>query len=106
MSSLKKVVQEIWEHIQDSGKDLKQFPKDLEDSVRNSILRQPQTLRNYNITTALNQRELLDTLQWFHSNNIQNIKNYLITFFITANVCAILNPAPKYTYLALLFHPV
>ena len=77
MSSLKKVVQEIWEHIQDSGKDFIQFPKDLEDSVRNSILRQPQTLRNYNITTALNQRELLDTLQWFHNSNIQNIKSWI-----------------------------
>ena len=77
MSSLKWFIKSVWEHIQDAGKDFKQFPKDIEDSVRNWILRQPQTLRDYNITTDLPQQELLDTLSGFHTSSIQNIKTWI-----------------------------
>lgn len=77
MSSLKWFIKSVWEHIQDVWKDSKQFPKDLEDFVRNSILRQPQTLRDYNIAADLSAKEKTDTLEDFHTNNIQNIKSWI-----------------------------
>lgn len=77
MSSLTKAFKTIWEHIQDAWKDLKKFPEDVKDSVRNGILRQPQTLRDYNITTTLTQKELLDTLQWFHNNLELDLINWI-----------------------------
>ena len=84
MSSLKWFIKSVWEHVQDAWNDIKKLPKDVIDSVRNWILRQPQTLRDYNITTDLNQRELSDTLEWFHSSNIQNIKSWIAEDLILA----------------------
>jgi len=77
MSSLKRVVQNIWEHIQDAWKDIQKSTEDGKDFLRNNILRQPQTLRDYNITATLTQKELLDTLKGFHNSNIQNIKSWI-----------------------------
>jgi len=77
MSSLKKFVQNLWEHVKDAWKDFKKFPGDVKDSVRNWILRQPQTLRDYNITSAITQKELIDTLSGFHNSHTQNIKSWI-----------------------------
>ncbi len=77
MSSLKWFIKWIWEHIQDTWKDIQKFPEDIKDSIRNSILRQPQTLRDYNITSVLTQKELLDTLNGFHDSYIWDIKNWI-----------------------------
>lgn len=77
MSSLRWFIKSVWEHIKDIWKDFKQFPEDIKDSVRNWILRQPQTLRDYNITSAVSQKELFDTLSWFHSSRITNIKAWI-----------------------------
>ena len=84
MSSLKWFIKSVWEHVQDAWNDIKKLPQDVIDSVRNWILRQPQTLRDYNITTDLNQRELSDTLEWFHSSNIENIKSWIAEDLILA----------------------
>ena len=62
MSVIKKTIKAVQEHIQDIGKDIQKSPKDVKDFVRNSILRQPQTLRDYDITATLSQKELIDTL--------------------------------------------
>lgn len=62
MSVIKKTIKTVQEHIQDIGKDIQKSPKDVKDFVRNSILRQPQTLRDYDITATLSQKELIDTL--------------------------------------------
>ena len=77
MSVIKKTIKTVQEHIQDIGKDIQKSPKDVKDFVRNSILRQPQTLRDYDITATLSQKELIDTLVWFHNNRITNIKNWI-----------------------------
>lgn len=77
MSSLKWFIKSVWEHVQDVWNDIKKLPQDVIDSVRNWILRQPQTLEYYNITTDLSPRELSDTLEWFHTSNIQNIKSWI-----------------------------
>lgn len=62
MSIIKKAIKTTHEHIQDIGKDIQKSPEDVKNFVRNNILRQPQTLRNYNITATLSQKELIDTL--------------------------------------------
>lgn len=77
MSSLKWFIKSVWEHIKDVWKDFKQFPEDIKDSVRNWILRQPQTLRDYNITSTVSQKELFDTLSGFYNSHITNIKNWI-----------------------------
>ena len=77
MSSLKWFIKSVWEHVKDAWKDFKQLPDDIKDSVRNWILRQPQTLRDYNITSAVSQKELFDTLSGFHNSHITNIKAWI-----------------------------
>lgn len=84
MSSLKWFIKSVWEHVQDAWNDIKKLPQDVIDSVRNWILRQPQTLRDYNITTDLSLKELSDTIEWFHSSNIQNIKSWIAENLILA----------------------
>ena len=83
MSSLKGLIKSIWEHVQDVWKDIQKLPDDVKDSVRNGILRQPQTLRDYNITSALTQKELFDTLNGFHGNHIHDIRNWVAERLLT-----------------------
>lgn len=77
MPPLKRFIKSIWEHVQDTWKDIQKLPEDIKDSIRNDILRQPQTLRDYNVTAVLTQRELLDILNWFHDSYLWDIKNWI-----------------------------
>ena len=75
--SITKFAKWVRDHVQDTGKDISKTPDDIADAVRNSILRNPQTLRDYNITATLPQKELADTLCAFHSNRKNNITTWI-----------------------------
>ena len=77
MSIFHKFLEWVKPHIEDSIQDLKKTPKDVDNAIRNKILRQPQTLRDFNITTTITQRELRDTLCEFHNNYEKDITSWI-----------------------------
>lgn len=77
MAVISKLAKWVRGHLQETWKDISKTPDDIVDAVRNSILRKPQTLRDYNVTSALTQKELTDTLCSFHSNCKNDITTWI-----------------------------
>lgn len=84
MPNIKRAIKSRENRIRNIWKDLWKFPDDIKDSVRNNILRQPQTLRDYNITTSITQKELIDTIMDFHSNRLANLRNWIAERLVVA----------------------
>lgn len=83
MSIFHKFVEWVKPHIEDSIQDFKKTPKDVDNAIRNKILRQPQTLRDFNITTTIRQWELKDTLCDFHNNYHKDINTWIANRLIS-----------------------
>ena len=77
MSSLKWMAQSVKEHIQDSTiENWKKVPQNIKESGRNFI-GIPQTFKDYGVTGKLSQKELIDVIDWFHDNQLQERENWI-----------------------------